>query len=272
MARPSPPAPAAHAEHTGEWPGSPSGLCSKPFDRPTDRQTDRCPSAAGSHCQCPRSPVPGSSLLAVGARPGGAVPFLPGPGSVSCGGSAGIGLAPAAAPRAPRAPAGSAEPRTHPAGGQAGPAAPSRQLVGPQGSSPSCPPLLVAAAEKKHLFRHTRGCQVVSGALMAGAVTSTASSASGRAESKSAERGISQGLQVILIHAKKSQSGIPERQKPEELSRLLGRLVIYTSVAQAKPFTQHLLRVRIRISAGLPESWSAAWGFSSKIEFIAKNV
>lgn len=44
-----------------------------------------------------------------------------------------------------------------------------------------------------------------------------------------------------VIHEKKSQSGILERQKPVELSRLLGQFVICTSVAQAKPFTHHLL-------------------------------
>lgn len=44
-----------------------------------------------------------------------------------------------------------------------------------------------------------------------------------------------------VIHAKKSQSGIPERQKPVELSRLVGHLVMYISVGQAKPFIHHLL-------------------------------
>lgn len=75
-----------------------------------------------------------------------------------------------------------------------------------------------------------------------------------------------------VIYAKKTQSGIPERRKPVELYQPSGRLAIYTSVAQPKPFTHHLLPARIRVSAGLPGSRGAAQGFSSKIEFIAKNV
>lgn len=103
---------------------------------------------------------------------------------------------------------------------------------------------------------------------MAGAVTSTSSSASRRAESKSrrawnlartsddtsspGHRSSFMRYETFLsrrcfffpqqvIHEKKSQSGILERQKPVELSRLLGQFVICTSVAQAKPFTHHLL-------------------------------
>lgn len=74
-AKPSPPAPAAHAEHAGGRPGSLSGPRSKPYDR----QTDRSPSGAGLHCQCPRSPVPGSSPAgrAAGSLPARSRPVSP---------------------------------------------------------------------------------------------------------------------------------------------------------------------------------------------------
>lgn len=88
MARPSPPAPAAHAEHAGEWPGSPSGPRSKPCDRPADRQTD----LRRQRARTASAGLSGAGLLpspAVGACPCGAVPFLPCPGSRSASGSAG---------------------------------------------------------------------------------------------------------------------------------------------------------------------------------------
>lgn len=62
-AKPSPPAPAAHAEHAGGRPGSLSGPCSKPYDRQTDRQI-----SVGSGLALPVPPLTSAGLLP--SRPG----------------------------------------------------------------------------------------------------------------------------------------------------------------------------------------------------------
>lgn len=118
----------ARFRHQQEWPDLPlqqqqptqgNGLAARqgcPPSPVTDRQTDRSPSAVGSHCPCPPPLVQGSvPSPAVGACPWGAVPFLPCPGSMSSGGSAGVGLVPAHELRAFHAVAGAADPRAHPA-------------------------------------------------------------------------------------------------------------------------------------------------------------
>lgn len=81
-ARPSPPAPAAHAEHAGGWPGSPSGPCSKPYDRQTDKQTDllrerACTARAPAHQR--RAPPQTARLPAacpLRSRPVSPLPWL----------------------------------------------------------------------------------------------------------------------------------------------------------------------------------------------------
>lgn len=158
---------------------------------------------------------------------------------------------------------------SHAAGRAAGPGAPSRQEGRAQGSSPSFPLLLVAAAEKKTFVpTHARLPNCVRRFDGRGSNLDRFPLPAGEANPRAAEHGISQGLQMTppvrdiaalscvtrhfspvgvflspqqVTHAKKSQSGIPERQKSVELSRLLGHLVIYSSVVQAKPFTHHLL-------------------------------
>lgn len=156
-ARPSPPAPAAHAEHAGGRPGSPSEPHSKLYDRQTDRHLSI---RSGLHYQCLRSPVLGSSPA--GQLPAacvcGAVPSLPCPGSVSSFGRTGRPTSPStrgqkAEGRQPHCRlSSSSRPQHTPscaAGDRCQTQAPSWQQGWAQDSSPSFPPVLVAATEKK---------------------------------------------------------------------------------------------------------------------------
>lgn len=74
-----------------------------------------------------------------------------------------------------------------------------------------------------------------------------------------------------LTEAKRTQNGVPGRCSLKQLRQPHGLSLLGVSVARPWPRAHHLLPARARLRWA-PTEPAAARGFSSKIEFIAKNV